>query len=251
MKFYGNIYIVLFNPNDIDILKDGPAARRRFLDIMISQLRTGYVYNYNQYIKTLEQRNNYLRQIRLEGKSKELLEIWDEQLATLGEKIYHYRQEFIGKIKEKINIIHGQVTDNKEIVKIEYQSNCNNKKEYLEKLKKAREIDIKKGYTVYGIHRDDFAIYLNNILVNVYGSQGQQRTAIISLKMAELEVIYDEIGEYPILLLDDFMSELDNTRIQNFIQKIKHNQVLITCTDKMKLENQFGKITKIQQGKII
>lgn len=251
MIFYGNIYIVLFNPNDIDILKNGPAGRRRFLDIMISQLRTGYVYNYNQYIKTLEQRNNYLRQIKLEGKSKELLDIWDEQLATLGEKIYNYRQEFIEKLKEKINVIHGQITDYKEIIKIEYQSSCKNKKEYLEKLKKAREIDIKKGYTIYGIHRDDFTICLNDILVNIYGSQGQQRTAIISLKMSELEVIYDEIGEYPILLLDDFMSELDNLRIQNFIKKISKNQVLITCTDKMKLENQFGKIVKVQQGKII
>ncbi len=251
MKFYGNIYVVLFNPNDIQILKDGPAARRRFLDIMISQLRTGYVYNYNQYIKTLEQRNNYLRQIKLEGKEQRLLEIWDEQLAILGKKIYDYRQEFIEKIKEKINIIHGKITDNKEIIKIEYQSNCSNKEKYLEKLIKAREIDIKKGYTVYGIHRDDFTIFLNNILVNIYGSQGQQRTSIISLKMAELEVIYDEIGEYPILLLDDFMSELDDLRIQNFIQKIKHNQVIITCTDKIKLENQFGKLANVQQGKIL
>ena len=251
MKFCGNIYIVLFNPNDMDILKDGPSARRRFLDIMISQLKPGYIYTYNQYIKTLEQRNNYLRQIKLEGKSKDLLEIWDEQLANLGKKINNYRNEFIEKLKNKINIIHGQITDNKEYIKIEYKSNCNNKEEYLEKLKQARELDIKKGYTIYGIHRDDFIIYLNDILINIYGSQGQQRTAIISLKMSELEVIYDEIGEYPILLLDDFMSELDNLRNQNFIQKIKHNQILITCTDKLRLEKQSGNIVKISKGKIV
>ena len=135
MKFCGNIYIVLFNPNDMDILKDGPSARRRFLDIMISQLKPGYIYTYNQYIKTLEQRNNYLRQIKLEGKSKDLLEIWDEQLANLGKKINNYRNEFIEKLKNKINIIHGQITDNKEFIKIEYKSNCNNKEEYLEKIK--------------------------------------------------------------------------------------------------------------------
>ena len=243
--------MVLFNPNDIQILKDGPAARRRFLDIMISQLRKGYVYNYNQYIKILEQRNNYLRQIKFERRNQDFLEILDKQLAIFGKKIYDYRQEFIEKIKEKINVIHGQITDNKETIKIEYQSNCRNEEEYLEKLKKSREIDIKKGYTVYGIHKDDFNIFLNNILINIYGSQGQKRTSIISLKIAELELIHDEIGEYPILLLDDFMSELDNLRIQNFIKKIKHSQVIITCTDKINLENQFGKVSKVQQGKII
>ena len=217
---------------------------------MISQLRTGYVYSLNQYMKTLEQRNNYLRQIKFEQKSKELLDIWDEQLAVLGEKIYLYRKEFIEKIKEKINIIHNEITNNKEKIVIEYKSNCKDKQEYLKLLKKSRELDIQKGYTVNGIHRDDFSVFINDKQVNIYGSQGQQRTTVISLKMSELEVIYDEIGEYPILLLDDFMSELDDLRIQNFIKKIKNNQVLITCTDKMKLEQQSGNVFKIEQGKV-
>lgn len=217
---------------------------------MISQLRTGYVYSLNQYMKTLEQRNNYLRQIKFEQKSKELLDVWDEQLAVLGEKIYLYRKEFIEKIKEKINIIHNEITNNKEKIVIEYKSNCKDKQEYLNLLKKSRELDIQKGYTVNGIHRDDFSVFINDKQVNIYGSQGQQRTTVISLKMSELEVIYDEIGEYPILLLDDFMSELDDLRIQNFIKKIKNNQVLITCTDKMKLEQQSGRVFKIEQGKV-
>ena len=217
---------------------------------MISQLRTGYVYNLNQYMKTLEQRNNYLRQIKFEQKSKELLDVWDEQLAVLGEKIYLYRKEFIEKIKEKINIIHNEITNNREKIVIEYKSNCKDKQEYLNLLKKSRELDIQKGYTVNGIHRDDFSVFINDKQVNIYGSQGQQRTTVISLKMSELEVIYDEIGEYPILLLDDFMSELDDLRIQNFIKKIKNNQVLITCTDKMKLEQQSGKVFRIEQGKV-
>ena len=217
---------------------------------MISQLRTGYVYSLNQYMKTLEQRNNYLRQIKFEQKTKELLDIWDEQLAVLGEKIYLYRKEFIEKIKEKINIIHNEITNNREKIVIEYKSNCKNKQEYLNILKKSRELDIQKGYTVNGIHRDDFSVFINDKQVNIYGSQGQQRTTVISLKMSELEVIYDEIGEYPILLLDDFMSELDDLRIQNFIKKIKNNQVLITCTDKMKLEQQSGKVFRIEQGKV-
>lgn len=250
-EILGNIYIVLFNPNDISILKDGPGARRRFLDIMISQLKVKYVYYMNEYLKTLEQRNTYLRQIKYENKEEELLDIWDEKLADVGEKIYQYRYEFIEKIKNKINEFHSSITGGKENIKIKYISYCKNKQEYLDTLKKNRSIDILKGYTGIGIHRDDFTIFINEKQVNIYGSQGQQRTAIISLKLSELEVIYDEIGEYPILLLDDFMSELDDNRIQNFLDKMKQNQVIITCTDRIKIEKDENKFFKIKNGKIL
>ena len=116
-ELLGNINIVIFTPDDINILKDGPANRRRFLDMMIGQLRPNYVYNLNMYIKTIEQRNNYLRQIREENKPEEMLEIWDEKLADYGEKIFNYRNEFIEKISKKINKIHGEITDNKEKLK--------------------------------------------------------------------------------------------------------------------------------------
>ena len=248
-EILGNIYIVLFNPNDIDILKNGPAARRRFLDIMISQLKVKYVYNMNEYVKTLDQRNTYLRQIKYENKSEELLDIWDEKLAISGEKIYQYRYEFIEKIKNKINDFHNSITGGKENIEIKYESMCKSKEEYLKILKKNRSNDILKGYTHAGIHRDDFTIFINGRQVNVYGSQGQQRTSIISLKLSELEVIYDEIGEYPILLLDDFMSELDDKRIQNFLEKMKNNQVIITCTDKIKIDTNENKFFKIENGK--
>ena len=247
-EILGNIYVVMFNPNDIDILKDGPSERRRFLDIMISQLRIGYVYNMNQYLKTLEQRNNYLRQIKETTIDFELLETWDGRLAELGEKIYNYRSDYIEKIKEKIKVFHSQITEDKEEIKIKYISSCENKEIFLKKLKENREKDIQKGYTTEGVHRDDFYIYVNGKLVNTYGSQGQQRTTIISLKLSELEIIYDEIGEYPILLLDDFMSELDDKRIKNFLERIKNNQVLITCTDKIKVENQTNKIFYVEKG---
>ena len=249
-ELLGNIYVVLFNPDDINILKQGPANRRRFLNIMISQLRPNYVYILNNYMKTLEQRNTYLRQIKYENKKEDLLEIWDDKLAELGEKIYLYRKDFIEKIIVKINKIHENITNQREVIKILYNSNCLDKKNFLEKLKKNRALDIQKGFTSVGIHRDDFSIYINDKLVNVYGSQGQQRTVIISLKLSELEIIYDEIGEKPILLLDDFMSELDKNRREYILSNIIENQIIITCTDKLNLKNN-AKFFKVENGKVL
>ena len=249
-ELLGNIYVVLFNPNDINILKQGPANRRRFLNIMISQLSPNYVYVLNNYMKNLEQRNTYLRQIKYENKNEELLEIWDEKLAELGEQIYLYRKDFIEKIIKKINIIHENITNKKETIKIIYSSNCKDKEKYLENLKNNREIDIQKGFTSIGIHRDDFSIIINDKQVNIYGSQGQQRTVIISLKLSELEIIYDEIGEKPILLLDDFMSELDKERREALLKNITENQIIITCTDKFELKNN-AKFIKVENGKVL
>ncbi len=250
-ELLGNINIVIFTPDDINILKDGPASRRRFLDMMIGQLRPNYVYNLNMYLKTIEQRNNYLRQIREENKPEEMLEIWDENLAEYGEKIYIYRNEFIEKLLNKINNIHKNITDAKEEIRIEYLSNCDNKENYLKLLKERRKLDIIKGYTTKGIHRDDFVIYINDKEVSTYGSQGQNRTAVLSLKLSELQVVYDEIGEYPILLLDDFMSELDEVRRKNFLNNIKNTQVILTGTDKIELSDVEYSSFNVKEGKII
>lgn len=250
-ELLGNINIVIFTPDDINILKDGPASRRRFLDMMIGQLRPNYVYNLNMYLKTIEQRNNYLRQIREENKPEEMLEIWDENLAEYGEKIYIYRNEFIKKLLNKINNIHKNITDAKEEIRIEHLSNCDNKENYLKLLKERRKLDIIKGYTTKGIHRDDFVIYINDKEVSTYGSQGQNRTAVLSLKLSELQVVYDEIGEYPILLLDDFMSELDEVRRKNFLNNIKNTQVILTGTDKIELSDVEYSSFNVKEGKII
>ena len=250
-ELLGNINIVIFTPDDINILKDGPAGRRRFLDMMIGQLRPNYVYNLNMYLKTIEQRNNYLRQIREENKPENMLEIWDENLAEYGEKIYIYRNEFINKIANKINNIHKNITDAKEEIKIEYLSNCDNKEIYLKLLKERRKLDIIKGFTTKGIHRDDFVIYINDKEVSTFGSQGQNRTAVLSLKLSELQVVYDEIGEYPILLLDDFMSELDEERRKNFLNNIKNTQVILTGTDKIELSGVEYSMFNVKEGKII
>ena len=249
-EILGKIYIVLFTPEDIGILKNDPSKRRRFLNIMISQLRPMYVHNLNLYKKTLEQRNNYLKQIKYEGKNIENLDIWDEQLIKLGINIYNYRKEFIEKINRKIKGIHFLTTSNKEEIEIKYKTNIENEEEYLKKIKRARNIDLQKGYTTVGVHRDDFEIFINKKNISIYGSQGQQRSSIISLKLAEAEIIYDEIEEKPILLLDDFMSELDKKRIKGFLENIKENQVLITCTDKIDLEKVDYNLYYIDNAKI-
>lgn len=251
-ELIGKINLVIFTPDDIQILKSGPEKRRRFLDMMIGQLRPKYVYILNLYLKTLEQRNNYLKQIKEENKPESMLEIWDEKLTEYAEIICKYRTEFIEKLNNKIKEIHSEVTSKSEEIRIEYLTECSNREVYLQLLKQRRKIDIIKGYTTKGIHRDDFKCIINDKEIEVYGSQGQHRTAILSLKLAELYVIYDEIGEYPILLLDDFMSELDEKRRKSFLSYIKDTQVIITCTDKMELDNlNEYKLFNVKSGKII
>lgn len=243
-ELLGNINLVIFTPDDINLLKSGPSLRRRFLDMMIGQLRPNYVLNLNLYLKTLEQRNNFLKQ---KMHNEQMLEIWDEKLAAYGEKVFNYRKEFITKVKEKIVSIHKEITN--ENIDIIYNSDLSNKDVFMQKLKKNRKIDYIKGYTNAGAQRDDFIININGEAVNVYGSQGQNRTAILSLKLAELNVIYEDIGEYPILLLDDFMSELDEKRISNFLNNIEDIQVIITCTKNIDIKNSVSH--RVENGKII
>ena len=249
-ELLGNLNIVMFTPDDINILKGGPQNRRRFLDIMISQLKPNYMHTLSLYSKTLEQRNNYLKQIKEQHKSEELLEVWDEKLAEYACVISKYRNEFIEKIKSRIKKIHGEITNNKEDIEIKYVTECLNKENYLKLLKERRKLDIIKSYTTKGIHRDDFIVYINEKELSIYGSQGQHRTAMLSLKLSELEIIEEEVGEKPILLLDDFMSELDSNRRNHFLEKINDTQVIITCTDKIDIENKKILIYNVNDGKV-
>ena len=245
----GNINIVLFSPEEITIFKEGPDKRRRMLDIIISQLRPAYVFNLNNYMEVLKQRNNYLKQIKFENKPKDMLDVWDIKLAEYAEVINLYRQEFMKKIEEKIAPIHNTVTQNKEHIEIKYISNFETKEKFLKKIAESRELDIIKGFTVHGIHRDDIKLYINGDELGIYGSQGQHRSAILSIKLSELEIIKEEIEENPILLLDDFMSELDKERREKFLEDIQDNQVIITCTDKLDLKNEKKKIFYVENRK--
>lgn len=250
-EILGNINIVLFSPEDINIIKDGPSNRRKFLNMLISQLRPNYIYTYNLYLKTLEQRNTYLKNINIENKNDDLLDIYDEKLSDYGIIVNNYRNEFINKIKEKIEEIHKKVTKEKEVIKIKYISDCFEKERFLKELKNNRNQDILKGYTSVGIQRDDIYFFINGKKIDTYGSQGQQRTSILSLKLAELEIIKDEIGEYPILLLDDFMSELDSERRLNFLKNIENTQIIITCTDDINIDNIKINKYEVKEGNVI
>lgn len=220
---------------------------------MISQLKPNYLHLLNTYNKTLEQRNTYLKQIKFDNKPENMLEIWDERLAELSCQIYNYRIEYIKKIQKIIGDIHNKITNcgqAQEKIEISFISSGKTKDEFYASLEKNRKLDIQRGFTGTGIHRDDFEVLIDNKKVNIYGSQGQQRTVVLSLKLAELNIIYDEVEEEPILLLDDFMSELDENRRTNLTKTIKNNQVFITCTDKILVEDKSNTIYYIENAKL-
>ena len=225
-ELVGNINLVIFSPDDMIILKQGPLQRRKFLDILISQLRPKYLHELNGYNKVLEQRNAVLK-----SKKVDSIEIWDEQLAEFEEKIFTYRKEYVEKLQKNLEIVHPRITNNLEKIKIEYKTNFENKEQFLKLLKDRLSLDLLRGYTCEGAHREDFSMFINEEALNIYGSQGQHKTAILSLKMAELNIVREEVGENPILLLDDITSELDVDRITSIFENIKDYQVFITCTD--------------------
>ena len=225
-ELVGNINLVIFSPDDITILKQGPALRRRFLDILISQLKPKYMHELAQYNKILDNRNSVLK-----SKNLETLDIWNSQLSEKMEIIHKYRKEYIDKIQKELLNIHPGLTNEKEEILIKYKSEFKSKEDFYNLLKKNEQNDLYKGYTTIGAHREDFEILINGKSLNLYGSQGQHRTAILSLKIAELNIIKEEIDENPILLLDDVTSELDEHRVLSIFDIVKDYQVLITCTD--------------------
>lgn len=245
-ELLGNMNLVLFSPDDTIVLKESPASRRKFLDILISQLRPNYAHLLVEYNKVLDQRNAMLK-----SKNTDMIEVWDEQLASFAEKIFAYRREYIQKIQTHIATISPHLTNEKEMLKIEYQSKFENRQQFIELLKKNLSQDLYRGFTTVGVHRDDFEIFVNDRELNLYGSQGQHRTAILALKFAEMEIIKEEVSENPILLLDDITSELDLERIRMIFEKIAGYQVLITCTDATILKNFNSLTNQIKMVKII
>ena len=203
--------------------------RRRFIDLELCQLNRLYVHSLVQYNRVVIQRNKLLKELFFHPEYEEMLDIWDMQLASYGREVSQYRRKFIGELNELICPIHQKLSGGKEELIIRYEPNT--EADQLEAaVKKSREADRKQKTTLVGPHRDDLSFYVNGIDIRRFGSQGQQRTAALSLKLAEIELVKKIKKEYPILLLDDVLSELDGKRQDHLLASIRHIQTIITCT---------------------
>lgn len=228
-ELFGIVNIVFFSPEDLNIIKNGPGERRRFLDLILCETDKIYMSDLTQYGKCLSQRNKLLHDLYFQPYLESELSVWDEQLALIGRRIIDKRTEFILSLSEIASDIHLNLTGGKEKLSLLYEPNTESV-HFLEKLTKNRETDKKMKTTTSGPHRDDLCIRANDMDLRVYGSQGQQRTAALSLKLSEIRLIENRIHDHPVLLLDDVLSELDRDRQNYLLKSIRGTQTLITCT---------------------
>lgn len=251
-ELLGLANIIIFSPEDLSIIKNGPADRRRFVDAELCQLDKVYLYNLTNYNKIVNQRNNLLKDILIHPELRDTLDVWDSQLITIGSKIIERRKLFVDQLNEIIGDIHKNISGGKELLDVLYEPNIDIEG-YEEKLKKNREKDIRYKLTSVGPHRDDFIININDVDTKKYGSQGQQRTAALSLKLAEIKLVEKLTGNTPILLLDDVLSELDGGRQNYLLNSIKNIQTIITCTGLDEFINsriELNKIFNITEGTV-
>ena len=227
-ELFGNVLIVLFSPEDIEIIKGDPSARRKFFDLLISQLKPSYMYLLQQYYKILEQRNNLLKRGKFQNISLEL-DIWDEKLIELDIAISKVRKEVVVLVEPIFKKYVNEFSKGKEEISIKYKTQVN--EEIKENIINKRTIDIERGFSSIGVHRDDYKFEINGESLENFGSQGQIKTAVLSLKLAQKEVIEEKLNEKPIMLLDDVMSELDKNRREYILTQIQDCQIIITCTD--------------------
>lgn len=228
-EFFGTLTAVIFSPEDLRLVKGGPAERRRFMDLELCQLSRVYCHDLQNYYKVLKQRNNLLKTSYRDDSLYDTLDVWDMQLSLYGEKIISARNNFALKLNDISKNIHSEITDKREELAVEYRPNSE-EGTLEERIKSHRQKDLALGSTSCGPHKDDMAFFIDGNDTKSYGSQGQQRTASLSAKMAEIELIREETGEDPILLLDDVLSELDENRQYFLMENIGKLQTFITCT---------------------
>ncbi len=260
-ELMGNFNAIYFSPDELKLVKDSPDQRRKFMDIDLCQFDKNYFYNLNKYNQVLNQRNKLLKTTRSESVLKDTIYIWNDQLATLGAKIIVDRMKLIDKLKVYCNNAQQYLTENKEVLDLSYIGLTGaNESEIKDKLmagyEESLEKDMNVGFTTVGPHRDDIKITVNGIDIRKFGSQGQQRTVALALKLGELDLCNERMGEYPVLLLDDVLSELDNNRQTKLLEKVKSIQTIITCTDfdykfpctKFRVENGEIKYTELDMS---
>lgn len=251
-ELFGMINIVLFSPEDLHIIKNGPKDRRKFMDSELCQLDRYYFSQLAAYNRVIQQRNRLLKDLDVYSSSAAVLDVWDEQMVRYGTELIRLRRDFIRRMNEIIGPIHGKLTEGKEQILLVYEPSAE-EESFAEELRKSRERDIRMRLTSAGPHRDDFSVLVNDIDMRHFGSQGQQRSAALSLKLSEITLVRKLVRESPVLLLDDVLSELDGGRQRMLLQSVSDVQTFITCTGMDELvENQFpiDRIFHIVQGTV-
>lgn len=248
----GLLNVVFFSPEDLSIIKNGPAERRNFVNMELCQLDNFYLYNLNHYNKIVNQRNKLLKDMYFNPQLKETLNIWDSQLLSYGSKIIERRNIFIHQLNEIIYDIHKKLSGDKEELVIRYEPDIEIA-DFEDAMKRSQERDIKLKQTCVGPHRDDFAFMIGDIDIRKFGSQGQQRTAALSLKLSEIELVKKITKDTPVLLLDDVLSELDSNRQNYLLNSIGDIQTIISCTGLDEFINnrfEIDKVFKVVDGTI-
>lgn len=240
----GLLNVVFFSPEDLSIIKNGPSERRRFVDMELCQLDSIYLNSLNSYNKIVNQRNKLLKELYLNPGLKDTLCVWDAQLVSYGARIIERRSSFISQLNEIIYEIHRKLSGGKEALEIVYEPDV--LPEHFErKLADCQEKDIRFKQTSVGPHRDDFSFAANAVDIRRFGSQGQQRTAALSLKLAEIELVRRVTKDVPLLLLDDVLSELDSSRQNYLLNSIGDIQTIITCTGLEEFVNNRFEINRV------
>lgn len=251
-QLLGLLNVVFFSPEDLSIIKNAPSGRRSFIDMELCQLDKYYLYNLNQYNKIINQRNKLLKDFYFHSDLKDTITIWDSQLVSYGRQIIEARIRFVDQLNDIIFQIHQNLSGGREELKITYEPDTTGN-DFEKELSNNMDRDIKLKYTGVGPHRDDFGFIVNGIDIRKYGSQGQQRTAALSLKLAEIELVKQITKDSPVLLLDDVLSELDSNRQNYLLNSIGNIQTIITCTGLDEFVNnrfEINKVFKVVNGAI-
>jgi len=249
-ELFGRLLVVMFSPEDLRLVKAGPYERRRFMDMEICQLSPVYYSDLREYHRALKQRNALLKILQKDSSEQDSLSVWDEQLSNYGNRIMRLRANFIKKINDIAREIHLNITQGTETLELTYAPSITG--DYLDILTKSHRRDISQATTTVGIHKDDVNFSINDISARFFGSQGQQRTAALSVKLAEIEIIKQSAKEAPVLLLDDVLSELDGNRQHFLLKQITNLQTLVTCTglEDILLSMHDYKVFKVKNGMI-
>lgn len=251
-ELFGIIHFVFFSPEDLSIIKNGPSERRRFLDMELCQLDKIYLHHLSNYNRIVLQRNRILKEMAFRPDYRDVLDVLDAQMITYGTQVIVRRRHFTEELNQLIGRIHSQLTGGQEQMVLEYEADTD-ETSFAERLKRSMEKDLKQKTTTAGPHRDDLSFVVNGIDIRRYGSQGQQRTAALSLKLSEIELVKEMLHDSPVLLLDDVLSELDSSRQNYLLNSIQNVQTMITCTGLDELiEHRFSlhKVYRVTDGNV-